>query len=89
MIGTWWQEKRSGLDTESIAWRCQCSEDKQVADVLEHRAAMLCEKRATEFAPLPLCHVRLCAVVGAAKTRANNIMVMSSLLVRVSPCWCQ
>ena len=41
-------------------------------DLLEHRAAMLREKRATELAQLLICHVRLCAFVGAAQTRARQ-----------------
>ena len=41
-------------------------------DVLEHRAAMLREKRAIELTQLPIRHVRLCATVGAAQARARQ-----------------
>ena len=45
---------------------------KMRTDLLEHRAATLREKRAIELAQLPTRRLRLCAVVGAAQTRARQ-----------------
>ena len=41
-------------------------------DLLQHRAAVLREMRATDLGQLPVRHVRLCVNVGATQTRARQ-----------------